>query len=340
MSSGAIVAVSSVGAARSKRPPAQPRGPLPPFDTPQPPAWLPVHTTLPPNQIIPPNPTLDWPRANWFDVEIPGLPWVEGQSSEHPFMVLTYFLQKYSPEWQDTILYTHALRGYSHFMLSWTNARQDGLSVDQFVALALKVKSWGFFVHVMLAGKDTDPHDQWWDGLKPNVQPVLEALIAARAVDMVSMWETNLWNAPGAPLQSILQGISDICKPAGVRQWVHFGTECVWWGEPNYLPNRTAWWAAQVGILTGILYQGDVNWCAGDRQAHIGDSTNNAAAAPLFADGTFKFCAAEMDGMLIYTVDFSENIGDLHGFQHLCTPGITPVSGFCNGARYPDGSVI
>ncbi len=329
-------------AAGSKRPAYVPRAPFPPppYDTPQPPDWLPVHTTLPSNQIIPPNTTTNWPRANWFSVEVPGLPWVDGQSSEHPFMVLSYFLQKYSPDWQAKILDAHAIRGYSHFMLSWTNARQDGLTITDFVALALKAKSWGFVVHVMLAGKDTDPHDQDWNGLKSNVQPVLEALIAARAVDMVSMWECNLWNIPGAPFQSILQGIRDICIPAGVDQWVHFGTECVWWGEPNYLPNRTAWWAAQVGILTGILYQGDVNWDMGTRQAHFGDSLNNAVAAPLFADGTFKFCAAETDGMLIYDVNFSERISDSRGFEHQCCPGLAPVSGYCCGGQRPDGGSL
>jgi hypothetical protein len=35
-----------------------------------------------------------------------------------------------------------------------------------------------------------------------------------------------------------------------------------------------------------------------------------------------------------------ENIGDLKGFETLCTPGPLPPRGFGNGARHPDGKPI
>jgi len=88
------------------------------------------------------------------------------------------------------------------------------------------------------------------------------------------------------------------------------------------------------------LYQGVVSWPMGTRQEQIQLSTNKRSAMPQFSDGTFKFCAAEMDGMNIYNPDFSEDIGDLHGYEHLCTPGDYPVYGCCCGVRLPDGNPI
>lgn len=317
----------------NKRPSPVNRSPLPTFDIPQAPDWLPVHTTLPSNQIIPKSPDKDWPLANWFSVVVTGLPWVDGQSSEHPDMVLSYFLHKYNEEWQNKILIAHAERGYTHFMISWPDAADDGYSIDQFVKMAQLVKSYGFYVHVMLGSKVHNTHDLYWHDLAPQITPILNSLITALAVDMVSLWETNLWNIPGAPLQSIIQGIHDICAPNGVTQWVHFSTEVVWWGTTN----RVEWWNDQVGLLRGILYQADVNWDMGTRQARFGDCLNNAGAAPLFANSTFYFAAAETDGMLVYTVPFSEDINDLHAYEQLCTPGLAPVRGCCGG-RFPNGT--
>lgn len=313
------------------------RAPLPPFDTPQPPEYLPVYTSKPLNQNFPEEPTKNWPIADWFSVEVPGLPWVDGQSSEHPYMALSYFLCKYTREWQEKILCEHAKRGYSHFMMHWGVANQDvGMSIPAFVDLALLVKQYIPYSHIMLAGKGTGYNDSNWDdpnGIRSYIEPVLEALVEANAVDMVSMFETNLWNIPGPPLQSILQGISDICKPHNVDEWVHFSTGVTFWGEMS----RAEWWRMQEGILTGLLYQGDVSWTMGKRQEQILLTTDRPAGMPQFADGTFKFCAAEMDGMLIYDPNFSEDIGNLHGWEHLCTPGLCAVQGVCNGVRRPNG---
>lgn len=286
--------------------------------------------TLPSNQVIPTSPVKRWPRANWFSVEVPGLPWIDGQSREHPEMLLSFMQHRYESAQQQKNLDAHAARKFSHFMTSWANARQDGLSLAQYVEVAKRVKGTMPFHHVMLAGKETDPRDAQWPELEPTIAPCLEALIRANAVDMVSLWETQLWQAPGAPLQTNLDGISAICKPNGVDQWFHNATEMTWWGTTN----RADWWQQQIGVLTGILYQGNVAWDMPLRQAHIADSTNNRTAAPTFADGRHLFCAAEMDGMSIYDPFFSEELSDLRGNLHLCTAGLTPVSGYCSGGRF------
>jgi hypothetical protein len=105
-------------------PPAK-RAPLPPF----PPGTY--DHVLPANQHIPAGPDKKWIRANWFSVEVPGLPWIAGQSSEHKEMALSYVVHQQSVEWQKTVISTHASRGLTHFMTSWSNARKDGLSIPQ-----------------------------------------------------------------------------------------------------------------------------------------------------------------------------------------------------------------
>lgn len=262
-------------------------------------------------------------------------------------MALSYTIHQRPPEWQDRILAAHVARGYTHFMIDWPGARKDGLSVEQFVDVAKRVKDTIPFCHVMLAAKNLDPQDAGWDVLESHIAPVLTALIDAQAVDLVSPWESNLWQ--GAKFQSNLDGIAKICIPAGVDPWVHFGTGTLWWGA---YANRVEFWETQTraamqartGLdaptLVGVLYQGDVNWDIGLRQARMDDTLNNSGAAPHFADGTFRFCAAEMDGMNIYTTNFSEDLGDMRGYLDVCTHGLTFVSGYCSGGRRPDGSVL
>ncbi len=308
-------------------PPAK-RAPLPPFPPGQ------YDHVLPVNQHIPAGPDKRWIRANWWSVEVPGLPWLPGQSSEHLEMSLSYTMYQQAPAWWETILDQHVRRGLTHFMISWPNARADGWDVPRFVDHARVVKARIPFVHVMLAAKAADPRDAGWDVMEGRIAPVLDALMTAKTVDLVSLWETDLWQ--GAKLQSNIDGIAKLCG-TDVDQWLHFSTERTWWGD---YPNRTAFWAAQRGKVVGLLYQGDQTWDMGLRQARMRDTTDNRNAAPLFADGTFLFCGCEFDGMNIYDRSFSEDLGELRSYLHCCTNGLAPVRGYCAGGRRPDGSAL
>jgi hypothetical protein len=318
--------------------PPEARAPLPPLDH----SGNPV-TTLPTNLNRPDHPDRLFWRGNAWSVTIPGLPFVPGGSSEQPERCLTWFYDRWDASWRAKIREAYAARGYTHFVLSWPDSRSQGVTVDQFVALALELTDAGFFVHVMLGSKDYDPHDQTWTQLEPLMAPVLRALIAAKAVSSVALWETDLWNIPGAPLQTILDGIANIAVPADVHQWVHFSTERTSWFVDG--GNRRSWWQRQNLTLVGILYQDDVNWDMGTRQARLAD-TQNQFGEPnqqcwLTADGKFRLVAWEMDAAAQFSnPQPDENQSDMRGYLAVCSPGAVAVAGYGNGARMIDGSVL
>lgn len=311
------------------RPTPVARGPLPPFP--------PGHYDETLTQAIPPAPNLRWWRGNAWAVTIPGLPFVPGGSSETPDQCLTWFLDRWSPDWQQTILDTYAQRGYTHFILSWPDSRSVGQSIEQFAQTCQRVQAIGCYACVFLGSKDYDPHDQWWDGW--NVAPVIDALIAAKAMDIAIVgWELDLWNIPGDPLQSIVDGVTQRTVPAGIPTYVHFSTHVTWWGKDG--SDRFAWWNLQRGKLTGLLYQGDSAWDVGLFQARMVDTLAQFAHTDSGFGHPFDDIAFETKASAQFDGPADENTGDLMDYLLLCTQAGVSVQGFGNGARMPDGSVI
>jgi hypothetical protein len=271
-------------------------------------------------------------------VTIPGLPFVPGGSSVHPERALTWFLDRWSPQWQQTILETHRRRGYTHFVLSWPDSRDgNGQSVAQFVATATKVKEMGFYVVVFLGSKVYDPRDASAAEWAPRIDPVLAALIAARAIDVAVVgWELDLWNVPGDRLQGIIDHVASITVPAGIRTYVHFSPHRISWQRDG--ETTLDWWNRQRGKLTGVLYQGDTSWTVGMFQARLNDVQVRFAQLGDSGFGhPFDVVAFETVASLQFDGPTDEDRGDLTGYELLCTPGPVPIMGFGNGARLPDG---
>jgi hypothetical protein len=328
-----VVASRHFGA--PQRPTAQVRAALPAFDRTGPDGLI-VHTALPSNQVIPPGPDRHWWRGNAWAVTIPGLPLVHQGSRVHPERVMTWFLDRWDAAWQQRILDEHGRRGYTHFALSWPDSRDgNGQSIAQFVATARKVKAAGFFVEVFLGSKDYDPHNRDAAVWAPRIDPVMDALIAAHAVDgFVVAWEADLWNVAGDPFQSIVDHVAAKAVPAGVDVWLHFSSERMSLQKDG--TTTVDYWKLQAGKVTGLLYQARTEWGAGMLQARMNDVEVRLALA-----GEFRLVAWELYAALQFSHDHpDENEGDLKGWEALCTPGPIPVSGFGNGARRPDGSPI
>ncbi len=340
--------------------PPQKRAPLPPFDTPVPSpdppyAPIPVYTSLPPNQVISDGPDPLWWRGNSFAVTIPGLPPVDG-TGPNPERCLSWFLDRYSADWQAKILKAYTDRGYTHFTLSLQDSYAAGQSLSQFVQTALSVKAAGIpFVHVQLLSKLWTPQSCTWDNYAAGViVPAMSALISAGAVDHVSNWEADLiWQTDPGNMQSVIDGIAAICAsaPYPVYQWFHGSPHIAGWGPNPY--NRRVWWPQQRGKLTGVLFQGrgwaesyppgaDA-WPAGDMQARAMDTcTQFAEPSQQNVNGPFRFvywedCATQQ----FYEGACTEDEGDLRGWEAICGQidrrDFVALSGFGNGCRYPNG---
>jgi hypothetical protein len=318
-----------------------------------------VYTTLPANQVIPDGPDPLWWRANCFGMTVPGLPVVDGVGPYHE-RFLSWFLDRYSLEWQETILEMYVSRGYTHFTLSLQDSMNGaGFSLEDFVETCLRVKAAGIpYVHVQLLSKLWTPESCTWDNYARDVvTPALNALIAAKAVDHVSNWEMNLtWQSQPENMQTVVDGIANIVNaaPYKVHQWVHFSPHYTSWGPSPH--DRFQWWPAQRGKLTGVLFQGygwaedyppgTDHWPAGDMQARAVDTLLQFARGDQQnIDGPFLFtywedCATQQ----FYDAGCTEDIGDLRGWEALCSqlPGhdTVPIAGFGNGARASDGSSL
>jgi hypothetical protein len=334
------------------RPTPQPRAPLPPFDEGTwesvdggAPAFHPVYTELP----APPAPFGDarWWRGDAWGVTVPGLPYVAGGAQgAAQSRVLTYFLDRYGREWEDRILDAHLVRGYTHFSLSPQDSFAHGLSLADYVAMATRVRRAGFHVHHLLRSKyytapTFDPAD---------ARPTIEALLEADALQILTPgWECNFWSPT-----MVRQMIDHDAAVVGTRCLVmlHFYAHYISWQENHETP--TDFWKANVGKVDGVLYQCDPVWSAGMASARINDALVRLSPGGLWGLGdSGRGHPIDVVGWeLIATLQFNnghttpdgrladEDMGNLRGYELLCTPGPMSVYGFGNGARMPDGSVL
>lgn len=322
------------------RPTAEARAPLPP----DPPGTYDHLLT----QTVPPSPDLRWMRANVFDMVVPGLPFVYQGSSEHPERALTPFIDRYSDVDQQRMLDQYARRGYTHFWRWLPDSRQaggidsHGQSLAAYVATSVKIHQAGFYVCHSLISKTWDPRDADGAYYQTVLDPWLDALIAADAIQCATVgFELDLFNEPGRKLQSIIDYVTAKLVPHGIPVYVHFSPEKTWWGAADFLPNRFAWWDHQSGKLTGLLYQFDPAWTIAEAQARMADTLRQFANTDSGFGHPFDDVAFETKAAIAFSADQpDEDQIDLFDSLLLDTQGGVAPYGFGNGARRLDGSVF
>jgi len=337
---------------RTKHPfepgPLEPRGPLPPFDRdtadPDTGASLPVHTTF--NGPAPAREDDGYHRANLWAVTIPGAPFVAGGArGDAQNRLLTYLVDRYPRDWQDRWFEAYAARGYRHFWLSIPDSR-DGtrLTLSDYLDLTTRVKAAGLIPCHFLRSKD-------YDGRNPDpehVAPWVDALLSIDGITMAShAWEASLWYDP-AVLRSTID--HDALRWPSVRWAVHLQQGYADFGPGGDGHGPTFWKAnIKVGVKT-LLYQykTDPAWSAGMMQARGNDVSVRLRAGGLWGlPQTVDWIAFEIIAQCQFNNQLdgdgrfaNEDIGDLKGYECLCTPGPLAPRGFGNGARYPNGDPI
>jgi hypothetical protein len=82
--------------------------------------------------------TLRWFRGDMCGVSVPGMPAVAGGPADSS-TILTWFIDRYSPANQATIIAAYKARGYTHFLVSWPDSRvAGGVGLRRFLQPALK----------------------------------------------------------------------------------------------------------------------------------------------------------------------------------------------------------
>lgn len=298
------------------------------------------HTDLPAGLVIPSTPSLTFWRGDAWGVTVPGLPFVNGGSSVHPERVLTWFFDRWSPDWQKQILDAYRQRGYTHFALSWPDSRSgNGQSVSQFVATAQTVKAAIPYVAVFLTSKVYDPANADAPTRMAAVTPVLDALVQAHAVDIVVVgWELDLFN-DGQDLENFIDALSQ--RYPTLPLYVHFTTYKTSW-QPDGQPRAQFWqhmaaFRASVGATgqIGLLYQGNPTDSCGLQQAHFNDAQVEASG---IADNGGIVIPWELVAEQQFDGPADETFGVTRGRELLATPGPLLASGGGNGLFNADGS--
>jgi hypothetical protein len=319
--------------------PPKPRPPLPQF----PPGDY--VRTLP---WTPPR-TRDYLRADSWGVTLPGAPWVPGASSKHPERILSWFVDRYDPDWQARYLDTVAGYGYSHLKLSYGDSCQgNGQSLDQLIATCLRVKTRVPYVQMMIGSKVYHPHDmstqQWAD----FADPIMDALIAAHAVDEFLLgWEWNLWNVPGDTTIQAFKHAGQKAHAAGCSFWMHFSQQVTSWFKDGDPRGRYGFYDDIGTDVDGLNYQTGANadgtpWDCAMLQARIVDTLHQFGEQ----GNRHKMRVDETLAWRMFDGDRpNEDDANLYGYVGCCTVDNVKhtdarVWGFGNGGRMPDGTPL
>jgi len=319
--------------------------------------------------FTPPGRDVLFYRGQFCGLRVPGAPPVPG-GPDDPALMMACLLDRYPPECQDRFLQTYAGYGYTHLQRSIGHALANpdgswaGVSLAQFIALNQRAQRIGLFADVwFLGGEALMTRDQDATYWQPILQPVIDALLAAQAIDSACVgWQLDQYNQPGNALIGIIAYVADALPPT-IPVFTHWVNEALaWWktggevwtdryGAIN-VHDRFSWWLAMRPYLTGGHHQGNTTMARTDPglyQAKMRDTLNP------FSDGRmgwsrrsgvevpFRLTVFECTAQDQFNGACPEDEGDLVGYLLTCTKGDGNggvMAGYGNGARMPDGSPL
>ncbi len=300
-----------------------PMPPITPFDPDEPNNH--VHTTLPPEQVIPTTRDPLWWRGDIGGVMLAETPpfvkkGTDGANTTPPEMVMSYFLDVYPPEWQQKILEAHYRRGYTHFVITRPADTSDA-GWDRFGALCQEIRRWGQYVC-------------YWD----DDVTAITRMLAMGAMDVLILGgELNSHHSPDE-LMTLIKIATDRCRPLGVPVWLHFTANVPTWQRND--ENDIAWVIKVVALgIVGLCWQGNQDESAGVMSARLWDARQRwgRAGAPVVA---FELLSTNQ----LYG-KATETDGRRRGYEMVCATRdgkdwVPPVAGYGSGGARPDGSVL
>jgi hypothetical protein len=199
------------------------------------------------------RPAGEFPRfwqANMCGITIEGLP-PRPEAGRVPGLFLSWLYHLYDDATRAYCREVY-LADYTHWLLSWPDARDAGLSPGQFAALCREIEDAGGRVCVMLSAKPTSSGAVVSIGeTLADILRVLPALLEAGVLGYCVGWELSLWMTPD-DLQWLIDALVAWIVPAG-RLYVHLQEGYGSFQQPGtFFVN---FWAKNVGKLTGILRQ-------------------------------------------------------------------------------------
>lgn len=276
-------------------------------------------------------------KGNMCGIRVSGLPPVPGGANDAS-LVLSWFYDRYEdPGNRQAIREGWKARGLTHTLLSLPDALALH-DLDWFVARIQELQTDVGPVCVFLTSKDYP---------LPILSEAIPALIDAGVQSFCAGWELNLWQSP-TQVQGIIDGVSAMLavhKAAGNKRallYVHFSSGVFAWQQDGQ--TTAAFWNANVGKLTGILFQKELDDDDALWQAHIQDGLTRFAGNDGFTTDSgfghpFDYVICECSAEPQFNGDMTEAQGNHIGAAGMATPpcsgptGVTVgVIGFGNGS--------
>lgn len=349
---------------KPRRPAPVRQAALPPFDT-DPTGLNAVHTTLPPEQVIPQNPTRWFDRGDAFSITLDEDPQLITGAYSRYRMIMSFLASRYSRPTLDKYLTKTAERFYSHFhsdRYSWEwNGDGTGLSPAQAADYLEYILSWIAFVSYWGIGtvdvQGRAPFASWAE-CQQLYMPTLDALKAkgssvCRKVNLIVGEELNSCTTP-AGLLDIVQHLSPICGDLDIDLWLHFTSNYPAWPvSGGSVADKVAFWQQMHALnVKGLKWQSNAFDQTGVMGARMWDARSYMAQA----SPDLKCSAFETRGEAILADaprpagaavpgPIDEDYCCLTGYELLCCtrlPGSNApaVAGSMSGLRMPDGSAI
>lgn len=286
---------------------------------------------------IPPAPNLRWFRGNMCGIRVAGLPAIAGVPD--PTLVLTWLYHAYTnPADRQSILANYVGHGYTHFHLSWPDARAFGVSPAQYVGLAQEISGAGLYCGHFWTSKDEDTGKDVAT-IMADVTPVMQACQAAGVIPWSSVgWELSLWRT-ATEVQQLIDAMAAVLVP-GTNLYVHFQEDYIAFQQAGGV--TADFWNIQVGKLTGVLHQKRISDDNALYQARIVDGLQRFAGNDGFVNDSgfghpFDYVTFEVSAASQFGDGMSESVGDSIGLAGILAPaqsgpaGTVAVMGYGNG---------
>lgn len=321
-----------------------------------------MHTTPPPELIVPTKYDVLFPRGDFNGVTLDGaysptdtasiianggctiisgrwnglfIPLINGANTTPPTMIMTPMLSVYwmmgCTKLVDAVLTCHAERNYSDMITSGTTPWENAtISIQNAIAFGKLVKSWGFY-NVIWQGDPTYTAD--WG-------PLVDADLCNRAIIGEEVDRKVTSEQYDAILRSLRSGPLN-----GIPSCAHFTSNYpVGFPRDTFLTN----WADFNGWLH-LAWQADQNQTAGTQGAmlyyarqrvNLGTVGGDGRPAP----GSFVILHELMASKQLIG-QCTEEYGCLRSLENLYCPADNPAIAMVHGGgngmgRYPDGMVM
>jgi len=329
-------------------------------------------------QLPPTQPELKWLRGDYFGVRVPGIPllpnmagytvssppWNQNREPYCPPIMAMDVIRYYKAgmlDVVDEIMNAHIARSYTHFQLSIGHCNSFGLTIDQTVELAIRLRLKMRYLDCWFLGgnwgkywDDGSQHEEMRDRDRDYWSPILLPWIQAlRSNGVMSMackgWQVDNCNTQSPrsnskypnPWLSITQFFAEEITAHNIPLGCHYINEAGMVLTDDGSISRQQAWKMKRGMVSHWHHQGDVYCPVDEYQARLVDSLKmfGDGSCGQYADGQpFQLVVCEHSAQSQFDLWCHENEATVKGLRLTQTHAATTSPGYSGSASQVDGT--